>query len=455
MDIIDHFGWSYISILFSEGVYGENGKNQIEKEIIGKGICVAYAKKISITPDEPEYDLVIEELLENQNARAVILFLESQHATGLFSAVTRSNISQYFIWIGSEPLAYIQPSLASNGLISLDFRVSNHKDFDEYYGSLTPKNATDNPWMRTLWESYYDCDWEGSDRQSCQMFENKPFKNRKVNPWTSKLYDAVWVYAYALDRLIKEKCPEVYKDKSLLPECIQGRQLLPYMKKVSFEGISGEIRFNDDGDYIGPKTILQFSYNSFENSGVKKPVGEWTPGNLKIDTDSMIWNHYTDGPRTNSKVKKKIPYSVCSQPCLARQYKIQKKVACCWSCLYCRDNEIVVERKSCTPCPENTWPDESTATWCENIEPTYMKLTDTMAIILMVLSACCFFALIVIVMIFFKNKEVKLIKASGRELIAIMTCGIALAYLTIYTFVLKPTTLTCHVSHIGRLVFSY
>ena len=45
MEIVEHYNWTYISLLYSEGSYGENGMKLIEKEAKIRGICIEYTKK--------------------------------------------------------------------------------------------------------------------------------------------------------------------------------------------------------------------------------------------------------------------------------------------------------------------------------------------------------------------------------------------------------------------------
>ena len=46
MDFVSQNEWSYISLLYSEFSYGENGGKQIERLAKEKNICIAYAFKV-------------------------------------------------------------------------------------------------------------------------------------------------------------------------------------------------------------------------------------------------------------------------------------------------------------------------------------------------------------------------------------------------------------------------
>ena len=52
-------------------------------------------------------------------------------------------------------------------------------------------------------------------------------------------------------RLLSSKCPEVFENKTLLDDCFTGEDFIAHMKNVSFQGESGAISFNNDGDMLG------------------------------------------------------------------------------------------------------------------------------------------------------------------------------------------------------------
>ena len=112
---------------------------------------------------------------------------------------------------------------------------------------------------------------------------------------------------------------------------------------------------------------------------------------------------------------------------------------------FCRENEILINNKTgCQRCPESFWPDDATATTCEKIPAVYLKTSDTSAIVLLVLAAC-----LVVMYVFYRNRNVKLVKASSRELTGIILIGIILAYLVVFSYIAKPSKVSCYCSHLG------
>lgn len=448
-EILEYYGWSYISLLYSEGSYGENGAKQVEKEAKKRGICIEYMKKIPQDDDSEAYDTIINNLLEKDKARVVILFVDEVQGPKLFTALDERHVTDYFIWISSDALKGEKFGPAANGMFSMLYTMGMHESFANYYQHLIPQNSSGNPWMPKLWEIYYNCEWNNGT-VPCEEFENVPRVEQEVTTWASKQYDGAWVYAYALHALIENSCPEAFENVSILDTCFHGKALLSYMKNVTFDGMSGKIKFDDNGDMIGEYDLYQYVYDDATNSDEILTIGKWdkSTGKLRLKETELRWHMFSTSPRDDAKING-IPESVCSKPCGDKEYKTQKELLCCWECMSCRENEIIVNKSRCKVCPENTWPDEQTVTICQKIPPKYMKFGDTIPIGLLVLACLGIAGQIAVTIVFYKHRDLKLVKASSRELTSIISVGILTGYCTVFAFISKPTTILCYVSHIG------
>ncbi len=451
MDFLEYFNFTYVSLLYSEGSYGMNGAKYIELEAKQRGICIAYSKRLSELDTDKNYDEVVEKLVANSKARVVILFVLHYMALPFFQAVERRKVFDYFVWLGSDAIAgrnFGRPTTDKFFYVFFD-NGETSPEFAEYFKYLTPDNSTNNPWFRLLWEQYFDCKWDNcEDCKNCSNFSNTQKPDDPVSIWVNKFHDAVWTFGLALDTLIRTKCPKAFRDKSLLNKCVTGKDLLPVMKNTTFKGITGDIKFNKNGDMLGEYTINQYLFNNGKNEHLI--VGNWKKKteSITIYEEKISWSKFLknlDGHEFGHG----IPPSVCSVPCDRKQYPVQQEVHCCWICRECRNNEIIVNSSSCEACPPTLWPDDDFATTCIPIEPTYMKPSDVIALGLLALSALLFIMTLIFIAIFIKNREDKLIKASGRELMTIIMVGICLAYLVIFSFVMKPSDVYCYISHFG------
>ena len=449
MEIVEHYNWTYISLLYSEGSYGENGAKMIEREAKDSGICIEYVKKVPQENDREAYDHIIDNLLNVYKARVVVLFIDEIQGPLLFEALNRKNIKDYFIWIAADAIFDMEFGPAANGMFSMLYTMGMFDTFENYYRYLVPSNSSGNPWMPKLWELYYNCKWDNVT-VPCEEYEFIPNVDHEVTTWASKQYDGAWVYAQAIHTLIEDKCSYAFQNISLLDDCINGKDLLSYMKNVSFEGMSGKIKFDESGDMIGEYSIFQYVYNYSSKSSHNVAIGKWDKSTeeMHVNEDKLLWHIFLTGPEAHTKVSG-IPESICSKPCKDTEYAIQKELKCCWECMRCRENEIIVNKSGCAVCPENTWPNEADITKCEKITPAFLSIKDTIPIALLTIGLIGIFGQTALAVIFYKHKDTKLIKASGRELTSIIWIGIFIAYITVLAFVSRPTTVLCHLSHTG------
>ena len=60
----------------------------------------------------------------------------------------------------------------------------------------------------------------------------------------NRMYDAVNVFAAAIQRLIDDNCPDALLHKEKLKSCISGPRLLGYLLNISTDGYVGRISFD-------------------------------------------------------------------------------------------------------------------------------------------------------------------------------------------------------------------
>ncbi|KAI0236565.1 hypothetical protein LSAT2_012884 [Lamellibrachia satsuma] len=97
IELVDFYGWSYISTLHTEGNNGSTAIRNVNKNAKQRRICIAYAKEVTRVSTEDDFDEIVRALRIFGKARVVVLFLGSFHATSLLAAITRNNAIGQFI----------------------------------------------------------------------------------------------------------------------------------------------------------------------------------------------------------------------------------------------------------------------------------------------------------------------------------------------------------------------
>ena len=87
LDILLYFNWTYVSIVYSEGCYGESAVDQLKTAGADNGICVGLTLALRQHMDVSHaVDEVVNKLIEI-NAQVVILFTYLEETRTLFTAV--------------------------------------------------------------------------------------------------------------------------------------------------------------------------------------------------------------------------------------------------------------------------------------------------------------------------------------------------------------------------------
>ena len=129
---------------------------------------------------------------------------------------------------------------------------------------------------------------------------------------------------------------------------------------------------------------------------------------------------------------------------------MQLELRCCWDCRPCRKYEIVVANNTkCQECDELYWPDEETFNECIKIPPTYLRWDEALPLVCLILSLLGISTCVCVLVLYFKNWEVKLIKATSRELSLLALMGTVLTYVTVIFLVDRPNTVSCYFGRIG------
>ena len=418
------------------------------------GICIAYSAELRDDFTENDYKNVFLQLMKNKKARVVVLFVEGRHGRGLFNAITNGNGSAEFILLSSEGLGtnllYDLTDVKKNW-VHLTPIAGMDNAFNSYYKGLSPFGMGDKIWSGEYTESQLDCSWDApkESNTSCHKFKTfKDVQSHILTNWPTRIIDAVDTFGYALHDLISENCPEAFMNKALLNSCVNGPQLLQYIRKVQFKGASVDIEFDEGGDLVGGAYAIHST--SYDGKESEMEVGQWLTktGEVKIDEDLILWwKRAEDGTYI---LEDGIPESVCAKPCEVGEFYLMGELSCCWECRRCRDNEhLRDDLRGCNVCPLNTWPEQVNFTFCDPIPPSYMMWTDPIAMGLSAGAGGMLVLTMIITWIFIKHKNKKVIKGSSRELMVPIIIGLLIAFTTVFFFIARAENWLCYANYLG------
>ena len=472
VDIIDHFNWTYVITIHTGDIYGREGAKAIAKELdhlrdnSSTTTCIAMQSiELQTNAKDEDYDHAIEMINQEwiRNATVVVIFGQAETAMGILTAVSRKRTtdqefsSKNFTWIGSDGWGdRVHEDLrdVAYGSLSVFPRSTRSELFDDYFKSLHPNTYTANPWFIEHWENFFNCTLRNkSGFEICQI-ENQSITHESGYQQSSYVpfaIDAVYAFAHAVHDLQQDfchggpgLCEEIVDSGSDYGKAIKGDLLLEYLYKVSFASKSDVVSFDENGDRRGGYLVTNLQKTS-DGRFIYQVVGHWDEAplnrNSRLDIfGDILWSHDDSSA----------PVSICSEPCGDGAYPepLPDQAACCWVCRPCPGDNVVSSGLACVECGLGETPNDM-KTECVEIQPTYLSWSHWWSIFVLILTILGIIATTAIAVVFIIHYQHKLIKASSRELTAILLTGLMLCYLLPFFFIAKPSPWTCGIRRFG------
>ena len=457
VDVVRHFGWTYVMTVYSAGEYGEKGMEKFYDEAERAGLCIAKRKKLPPFPTEEDFANTVQELLEmrksslNGRLDVVVLFCIQRDNEGLLRAASKI-LKQgiRFSWLASNSWGAREQVThgveeAGEGAITINYVDGIVKRFKDYFLSLNPTKYKHGPWFEEFYQSILKCTLLNSTKsndfpRTCQPDESLP-RNLGIAP-VRVVINAVYAVANALNNMHKVLCAGASGLCESMRK-LKREQVLEYLKNVSFPdaSLNSTVSFNKNGDVDGKYNILNFKRVDHKHHYVK--IGKWIGaldgtidnivGRLELNDTAISWG----GGRLTT------PESFCSERCRANQTTVPEitNPGCCWRCVGCQGDEIIVNN-TCSSCKPGYVPRDD-LTKCDRLPVVYPSLNDSPAQVLAVLSCGGLVASACSAVVFVVMRKHRVIKASSRELSFILFVGVVSCYIAALLHFVKPERTIC------------
>uniref|UniRef100_A0A915IJ19 Receptor ligand binding region domain-containing protein n=1 Tax=Romanomermis culicivorax TaxID=13658 RepID=A0A915IJ19_ROMCU len=366
-DVVKNLTWTYVSALYDEGSYGEQGmeafikyanfrirstlkQEQLSKETflvsqeVGANICIAVSIKIRRDFREADYIETVQKL-KKQRGRGVIMYVNEDNIKRVLRAVNEQGLSGYFAWVasdnwGNKRTAVMENSAAAIGAITMQPKMkrSESKMLIKLVYLIT-----------TLHDSIHERR-NFATNGSTNFGGRSLLEKHQQESYVPFVIDAVYLCAHALHAYFKNHCslPPFTNCKQMK---IDGTKLLRYIRNTSFNGTQDEVRLNENGDRMIRYIIYQYRGPMTPEQYV--PIGEWVSSEMD---DHIAGVKKAKELRLNETLVKsgypagKIPESQCGRPCSPIEYRSTIHSTCCWECLHCNETSIRPNETSCINC---------------------------------------------------------------------------------------------------------
>ncbi|XP_031651896.1 extracellular calcium-sensing receptor-like [Oncorhynchus kisutch] len=463
--LLHQLGWEWVGLVSGDDDYGKFGVQMLLQDLQGSGVCVAYAEVIPKVPSQRRIKNIVD-TIRGSTARVVVTFAIAQDARALMEEVVRQNITDRQ-WIASEAWVTYStlsspknlPSLA--GTIGFALKKAVIPSLGPFLTRLRPDGdyQKSDPFLRELWEEIFGCSlgidlsMTPSSRRQCTGSEvigegESQYADVSQLRASYNVYKAVYAIAHAIQDMVacppgegpfsSGQCPDIRK--------LQPSQIAHYLRRVNFSTPVGDlIHFDMNGDPPASYDIINWHVSPEETAEFVQ-VGHFLSSvgvddQFHINMEKVVW-----GGGSGDEV----PVSICSAACPpGTRHAVQKgRPVCCFDCLSCAEGEISNTTGSveCIRCPERFWsnPDH---TACVPQLVDFLSYSDTMGVILSVISVSGATLTAGAMTTFFYHRHTPLVKANNSELSFLLLLSLKLCFLCALVFIGWPKPWTCMLRH--------
>ena len=427
LDLLEHFNWKYITLLYSADTYGIRGAHYLQLLAEERGICIGVTLPIPGFARESDLLDLTNTLNSSLVADIVVVVSLKEAAESLLRVVGKDKYMKKLTWVGSDgwgsSIETSDISHVAHGSIFVQLFNERVPEFHTYFKNNYFQNSSQYSWYHQYVDKF---------KASPKYFNETSYPVPVVDLDIVSI-NSVYAFAHALHAYVGNNCSGPSRCKRL--DSIDGEEFLKYLLNVSFTGANGDMfYFDENGDTAG-----KYKYKNLQLiDGTYRMVdiGKWDPSNdqerFVVWEDQIQWGKDKTSPGA----------STCRELCSPGYYPVPLSRKCCWGCRKCPDNAIVVNDTECAICPDLEWPNTNYSK-CIPIVPRVINYNDLVIIAIITSASLGVILTSLAICGLIKYKNHALIKASSRELSAVNLLGILLALLTHVPLLVPPTHLSC------------
>ncbi|MGH0168954.1 UNVERIFIED_CONTAM: hypothetical protein FKN15_069454 [Acipenser sinensis] len=424
--LLAKFQWNWIALLTSEEDYGEDGGQSLLELASQYGVCVAYKGKLPTGSSNSTTR--INEMIQNiirSRVNVTVLFSLFAPAVTFFQMAAKETKLKDKVWIASEPLTYKAfPEQNAGKLIILP--VMQPKLPEELESEFNRReNAKTDTQNET--KAMHGC-------EECDSVIDKGVDGQ----YEFSVYSAVHAVAHALHQLLGCDSGKCRKD------AFHPKDLLVELQKVNFSLLNHSVYFDKNGNHLSGYDIVVWDWNAGKLSSTQ--TGFYSPASETFEVDGSLINW------TNNKV----PTSVCSEECQTghrRKWAVSHR--CCFTCEVCPEETFLntSDLYVCQPCPNGHWSSKGSAL-CQPRTLVYLFWTDSVSIILQVVSLLFLVMVSGTAAVFVTNLKTPVVRSAGGKISLLMLASLASSCCGVFSNVGKPTVATCQLAIVFALGFT-
>uniref|UniRef100_G1U0P9 G-protein coupled receptors family 3 profile domain-containing protein n=1 Tax=Oryctolagus cuniculus TaxID=9986 RepID=G1U0P9_RABIT len=465
LSLLLHFGWIWVAIFVSNDMKGEQFLQDIEAEMVKKGVCLAYSVKLPDTKSRyEETEISFLEGIRIASANVHILYGDVR---GLY---TVEILSKYYLTLGKVWIMATKWEIVVKETDHMlhsfhgGFSFSHHKEeipgLNHFVKTVDPSHYPEDFFLSQLWLHAFHCLPPGSlcgtigvcpPNASFEFFPGR-IDMLTISDSSYFIYNAVYAVAHALHKMLSEQIEKSSPGDTSQPSILPW-QLHPLLRKIQFTNSAGEdVSFHETRHHMAHYDIHNI-VNFPAGFCFLIKIGEFSPECARGE-DLVLNEEMIEWP----VAFKETPQSLCSQRCGPGFRKIPQegKHVCCYTCVVCPERDISnhTDAEQCIPCADHEYPNME-RNRCLPKLVTFLAFEEFLGMALACMALCFSVLTAAVLWVFVKHRDTPIVKANNRTLSYILLIALLLCFLCSLLFLGRPNTATCLLQQIAfGLVFT-
>eukprot|EP00163_Fabomonas_tropica_P014677 TRINITY_DN2669_c0_g1_i1.p1 TRINITY_DN2669_c0_g1~~TRINITY_DN2669_c0_g1_i1.p1 ORF type:complete len:1253 (+),score=231.12 TRINITY_DN2669_c0_g1_i1:224-3982(+) len=333
---IKHMGWKKTSVLGENSIYGQGLVNEVMASAAARGIGIAYSGVF----DANNIHAALEGC-RTAGSRIIILAAQGANVQIAYTAIKTLHMkAPEFQWLGSDGVMQSVAGYSHDVRTAVPGTVGIVPDAGED-GSKYQK-------FLQLWQQLKADDFPMIQSKNVRRVADSDFAS-PPNAYSPFAYDAVYVYALAINKMLED-------GKAVT----DGAEILSYLKNIRFDGLTGPVSFNANGDRLANYRLV-----NFDKDAQVQRVATYSPTSGVTITAPIHWATLNNTVPEESQCPR--GYYVVTGNCIAcpaGSYSLTSNSANCTMCPpgTFADNPGTAE---CIRCPLGTFQDREGQSQCE------------------------------------------------------------------------------------------
>ena len=472
VDLMLWFNWSHISTVYSNDAYGQPGIAGLLQLAEVNDICIDVNEGIEENFLEDDYEMLATKL-NVSTANVVVLFAHGPHVEKLLEKLRDISAGRKFIWIASDAWSQSQVISQFNDILAGMYGVfplSPHvQEFQDYLTQLTIQSNKRNPWFPEVFASYTGCNLSlnATENDVCDQNLNITQSN-----YASLTIDAVYTFANALDRFLKENCDQPTFWNRADNSCsgqkrqLNGSALLEYIADGRFYSpLTGNtVQFDSEGNVEGRYAITNYQaryINSTITFGFYM-AGVWDSSARRsgLNGSSISALNLSDistlqfGIDNDGNIVFEPPESHCGR-CVPGQYRRPVTSSCCSICDSCLGQNFSHEYLAprCNSCSVlgDMWGNNPLqgSDRCVAISETFLTFSHPWSVVVIIMGLVGLLLVAGTGVAFGVYYKTPVIKSSSREQMVLLLIGIGLSFASVFIYIAPPTLGVCVIQRVA------